>query len=451
MKTDFYWAALLLLMLVCSCSESWLDVKPSKSLVDASSLNDLQAILDNTYVMNDMTGLQEISTGDFFLENDVWKNLDLYSERNTYLWLKDIYNTEKINFDWTTTYEKILLSNIVLEKVEAWENKNGVTDESKNIKGQALFFRAFDFFNLAQLFCMPYGMVEYESYGLPLRLNANVNDLAKRSTVSETYNQVLTDLKKSSGFLLTSDVDKLRPNKAAAFGMLARVTLSMRKYNEAKLYTDSCIRIQKELLDFNNIPFKSTGYCIPLFNKEVLFHSELGYYRATSGDNLNVAPDLYASYSIKDLRRSLYFREAGDLVKFRGSFSGGRPLFGGIALGEVYLTRAECSARLGIPNEATEVLEYFMLHRYTEVDIPASLDGTDLIEFIKEERRKELAFRGIRWTDIRRYNMEEAHEHVFQRREMEGVGYEIEPNSSRYMLTIPENELLINKIPQNPR
>ncbi|SKB49598.1 SusD family protein [Sphingobacterium nematocida] len=451
MKTNFYWAALLFLMSVCSCSESWLDVKPSKSLVDASSLNDLQAVLDNSNIMNSMTGLQEVSVGDFFIENDVWKNLDLHSERNSYLWSQDIYGTEKSNLDWTKAYNRILYSNIVLEKVEAWEDKNGVTDESGNIKGQALFFRAFDFFNLAQLFCMPYGMVEYESYGLPLRLNANVNDLTNRSSVPETYSHIIADLKQSSELILTSDVDKLRPNKSAAFGMLARVFLSMRKYKDAKLYADSCISIQRELLDFNDIAFKSTGYCFSIFNKEVLFHSELSNYWSIFGDNLNVVPDLYASYSLKDLRRNLYFREVGDLVKFRGSFSGGRPLFGGIALGEVYLTRAECSARLGIPSEAIEDLGYFMQHRYTEVDIPVNLNATDLIEFVKEERRKELAFRGIRWTDIRRYNMEEAHEHIFQRRETEGVGYEIEPNSSRYMLTIPENELLINKIPQNPR
>ncbi|HEY6083417.1 MAG TPA: RagB/SusD family nutrient uptake outer membrane protein, partial [Chitinophagaceae bacterium] len=65
------------------------------------------------------------------------------------------------------------------------------------------------------------------------------------------------------------------------------------------------------------------------------------------------------------------------------------------------------------------------------------------------ERRKELVFRTIRFTDIKRLNKEGAD--ITQKRIIGGKTYILLPNDPRYALSIPENVIQAGGIPQNPQ
>lgn len=71
------------------------------------------------------------------------------------------------------------------------------------------------------------------------------------------------------------------------------------------------------------------------------------------------------------------------------------------------------------------------------------------LQFIRDERRKELAFRGLRWTDLRRYNLE--NENIILRRVLNGQEFTLQPRSKLYVLPLPPEVVSLGKLEQNER
>ena len=67
------------------------------------------------------------------------------------------------------------------------------------------------------------------------------------------------------------------------------------------------------------------------------------------------------------------------------------------------------------------------------------------------ERRKELLYRGLRWTDLRRLNKETGRQTLLQRT-IAGQSYSLPASDPRYTLLIPDNVISFNPgMHQNPR
>ena len=69
---------------------------------------------------------------------------------------------------------------------------------------------------------------------------------------------------------------------------------------------------------------------------------------------------------------------------------------------EVYLNKAEALALLGRESEAISTLQELRDKRMSDAGT-INETGEDLVEFIRDERRRELCFAGQRWFDLRRY------------------------------------------------
>jgi hypothetical protein len=83
---------------------------------------------------------------------------------------------------------------------------------------------------------------------------------------------------------------------------------------------------------------------------------------------------------------------------------------------------------------------------FTPFTASSALEAQDTI---LEERRKELAFRGLRWTDLRRLNKEGAN--ITLTRLLFGQTYHLSPNSPYYVLPIPPDVIALSGIQQNQR
>ena len=444
--------AVYLLAGLSSCSKDWLEAKPDKSVIVPSTVGDLQLLLDNHQVFNiyQASGLGEISAGDFYISQTSWLSLFNVQERSAYIWEKtaDFYKGEQ-SADWQGAYARILNANLVLKSLQGL--KPGADPAAwNNVKGCALFFRAFDFFNLAQEYCKVYdagsALVEL---GLPLRLDYDVNISVKRANLQETYDQVIKDLKEAAPVLDKIPLYKTQPSRQAVYALLARTYLSMERYAEAGLYVDSALQIQHQLMDYSKLPTNGT-YSIARFNPEVIFHSTFTY-GIFNTSRLLVEPALLNAYAENDLRKRVFFTPVNNGMTYRGSYGGDKNLFGGLATDELYLIRAESSARLGALDAALKDLNRLLQTRwsgnYTTV---VAHDQDAVLRYILAERRKELAFRGLRWTDLRRLNKDSRFA-VNLSRTINGQTYILTPGDKRYVLPIDEIEIKLADIPQNDR
>ena len=78
-----------------------------------------------------------------------------------------------------------------------------------------------------------------------------------------------------------------------------------------------------------------------------------------------------------------------------------------------------------------------------------AVDNNDAINKILLERRKELLFRGLRWIDIKRLNVE-GRNIILKRKLPDGTIVSIAPNSNYYALPLPKDLIDLTGMPQNP-
>ena len=118
-----------------------------------------------------------------------------------------------------------------------------------------------------------------------------------------------------------------------------------------------------------------------------------------------------------------------------------------LRLSEAYLNYAEAEARIG-DNGIANAIEKLTELRENRYDDGGDYEIEDynqeeLIEFIKEERRRELCFEGHRWFDLRRWGMP-AIKHVWHERDRVSREYTLEEKDLMYTIPIPDEALQEN-------
>lgn len=435
------------LIILTSCHQEFLNLKPDRKLVVPSTLRDIQALLDNTSVMNEaMPSLGEIGADDYYvLDNRLLSQQS--QNRNTYLWAPDIFEGNNGD-DWDFRYRQVFYANTVLEQLKQIAHQDN-SDIARQSEGSALFYRAWAFYHLSQLFCATYDKnTAKDELGIPLRLNSDITDKSVRASIEQTYRQILDDLLIAVSLLPSQTVVKTRPAKSAAFGLIARVALIKGDYEMALASADSCINsFGGEILDYNEVDTAS-DYPFDRFNDEVIFHATMFGSTILNPSNLIVDSLLLETYHQNDLRRILYYTN-NKYQTFRGSYDNSRTLFSGIAINEIVLVKAECLARLGRELEAINTLNDLLVKRFSRGEYEY-LTSQNALGKILSERRKELVFRGIRWSDLRRLNKEPQFEKSL-RRVVDNQEYVLPPNDLRYVLPIPDPVVIFTGMPQNPR
>ncbi len=443
-----YFLLLACISFLASCSKDFLDDKPDESRVVPNRFKDFQALLDNSQVMNTRhPSIGQLGADEFYITYDRWISWTTARYRNAYNWAPDIYEGDQRVIEWDYPYQQVFYANLVLDGINEYGNlENNIW---KQLKGAALFYRSYGYYQLAQLFCKPYlKATAGTDLGIPLRSSSDVTEPVVRSSVAETYEQMLTDFNEAVNLLPETQTSKLRPVKAAAHGMLARVYLLMGEFEKANLAAKAALALHHTLIDYNTLS-GSASFPLSRFNAEVLFHSVM--LTDGSASRISVDSNLYASYAATDKRRTAFFRlNAGRLI-FRGSYDGSAIYFNGLATDELMLMAAECEARLGNKEPALDFLNQLLVKRYqTGSFVPlAAATAEEALQLVLQERRKELTFRGIRWSDLRRLNT--LGSSIILTRNMNGEIVTLPPNSPLYVLPVPDIVIRLSGIEQNPR
>lgn len=439
-----------LIVVIISCNK-YLDKKPNKTTVLVSKLDDIQKLLDYSMSMNFSTapGLLELVADDYFVGDDNLDAVDVL-ERDSYLWDAVSWHERS----WTTIYQSpIYYSNFALEQMTSLKTGPDERIRYEELRSAALFYRAWAFFSLAQLYSPVY---KQENFGLPgivLRQTSEILERSTRATVKETYDKIITDLQEAAIHLPETTVISTRPSKAAAYGALARVYLSMRDYTSAGRFADSCLLRKSDLIDFNQLDSNDLNP-FDRFNAETVFFNTLSVESLISMDYARADSNLVESYAPDDLRRGMFFTPYGDgTMLYSGSYEGGDWYvpFNGIATDEMILIKAEAAARAGRTSDAMTLLDQLLSKRFvtTSYTAPSAGNAQEALAMVLRERRKELAFRGVRWTDLRRLNEENAG--LDLKRIYKGNVYGLPAGDLRWTMLIPPKVIQLSQIPQNPR
>ncbi|WP_210149584.1 RagB/SusD family nutrient uptake outer membrane protein [Chryseobacterium scophthalmum] len=447
-KTKLLLISLTLILISFGCSD-FLDEKSDLKLATPDRLEDNQMLLNNYGFLNvEFASSGETSSDDYYLTDADYDGLSFEETQRLHIWMPDnVAPPIESGNDWSTCYRSIYICNAVLFNMQ---DKNFTGEQADNIRGQALALRAFRYLDAAQIWCKAYNpQTAGTDLGLPLRLDPDMNIPSVRSTVKQTYDQIISDLQAAIPLLLPKQISGMRISRAAAYGLLARTYLFMGDYTNALHNTQQALSINNDLMDFNTLN-PNDDYPIEEMNKEILLWTAITYESHLMPAKI---PDpIYQMYDNNDLRKTVFFnKNADNEILFKGYYNNVNGPIVSVATDELYLMAAECNARLNKIQEGMGYLNNLLAKRWkTGTYIPITAGSqTDALNIISKERRKELLIRGVRWSDLKRYNRDGAN--ITLTRTVNGQTYTLPPNDLRYAIAIPEDIISLTGMPQNPR
>jgi len=403
---------LLFSSLLCSC-ENFIEIEPPKNSVVPAAVfksNDLatsvmlgiyQQMALNSYASGDVGSISRIcgTTADEF----VGYNTLLPTYHNQLSPTDSPTNTV-----WEKIYQRIYDVNALLEGLDT--NEGRLLKVNNQLKGEALFIRAFNYFYLVNLF----GAV-------PLYTSSDytLNMKSKKSSESEVYDQILRDLTLSEQLLGVNYIstERIRPNKYAVYSLMARLFLYKSDWSNAFKYA--------------NIVISSPEYSIVNLDDVFVKNSKetIWQLQPPANSNTNEGRDLILTGVPTEASLREDFAEHG----FEGNDNRRTSwvkniLIGGqnyyypfkykikssttiseysmvLRLAELYLIRAEATANLG--NIADAIRDVDIIRNRANLPLIASTNPNisqgQLLSVIQNERKIELFSEwGHRWFDLKR-------------------------------------------------
>ncbi|MDR0265059.1 MAG: RagB/SusD family nutrient uptake outer membrane protein [Sphingobacterium sp.] len=449
----------VLLAVLTACSKGFLEEIPNSNILTPEQAEDFQRLLDNSEQVGVTGVLPQLAADEYYIsaEKD-WLASATATERNSYIWAKDIFGGELEINDWNAPYKTIFYANNIINEVEKQFKSGDLTTVLRDIYGQALFHRAKAYFDLLKNFSVPFDeQTQRTDLGVPIRKDPSIDYTAQRATVSDCYDFIFEDLQKALEYLAYASPlpERNRATKLAAFALLSRIHLYRREYDKAEQYADSLLNRYDKLIDYNKIP-QTSNTPFTKTNDELIMYGTTGVYRNSgqinSSQTVFVDSTLIKLYTPNDLRLSIYFINNGGKYTVKRGYNGtGLTPFNGFAVDEVLLNKIECLVRRGELSQASLSMERLLLNRYKTGTYHhvAFADQQSALQFVLQERRKELVWRCLRWDDIKRLNKEGRG--IVLSRKLEDAVYRLEPNTPGYVFNIPQDEINRSGIIQNIR
>lgn len=329
---------------------------------------------------------------------------------------------------WRRLYKRIGSLNAIMFQASNVADKSPNDNELKHLRGEAYFLRAYYYFLLQNIYGSPYRISSANSdEGVPLKISEKVEDnYFKRDNNEKIYKQIIADLDQAAELLEGYNPDtKLRVGIAAVKALQSRVYLYTEQYNKVLEVSNDFETMGYSLVNLNqylaNTNFTARNSSETIFTmgsnviSAVFMNDSIS---AWNGDDRRVSAfktsgDLIESYGANDLRLGAFFKKSAKSkvilpAKYRDWSTYADPaqiscLFS-FRYAEVLLNRAEALAMTGMDEEAKNELQKLRNMRVKNASSEQlPLDNQSLVEFMRDERRRELCFEGHRWFDLRRY------------------------------------------------
>lgn len=446
-----------------SCSKGFLEVTDKTVLLKQGYVTDLSTTgdyLNGVYVRlaTRFFSGNELPYGEMTADN--MKPVIGGSFSSQYSWDQLANSTGESNMNalWQTGYAMIRDCSFVVAAADRYRQENPA--KADDLKGQALGIRALVHFVLVNTFAQHYGYTEGGGHpGVPYITTDDIGTAVSRQSVAEVYAGMENDLKTAMSLLEAAPIVIERFNYQAAKALLARVYLFSGEFAPAR---DLAVEI---LGDVPPITDDYPGAWYTPRESEALFRLPpgayadgyevifTGYYTNPAALNYLATEDVALLLTAQeDDRRAAWVTasESGWLVtKFPEGAVGTFPLPYGdyyevlLRSTEMCLTAAEACAELGQEEEARRYLD-IIRQRAIPGTAPATESGEQLRDAIRLERRKELAFDGLRMFDLQRWQLSVYREDATS----EEVRYLPYP-SDRAISPIPQQDVDLSGLTQN--
>jgi starch-binding outer membrane protein, SusD/RagB family len=329
------------------------------------------------------------------------------------------YGTNSMNGIWQYGYQIIRSCSFVLEKAEEFQDLN--PEKAADLKAQAYGIRALAHFLIVNVYAQPYNYSSDGSHqGVPYVTTSDWTETVTRNTVAEVYNNIINDVNNALPLFNSSTVNLMLMNKNAAKALLARTYLFKGDYLKAKdwarevgvavpimtgsNYPSKLFTTQETEALFQLPPSGRTGDSYTTNFQGRLFTTSSARFLATT-DIANLLRQ-----DPQDVRKN-WVKSGGagkdTIVKFPINIvSGISPTSGSyyytvFRSSEMYLTAAESYAKLNREDSARFYLDAIR-KRANPLALATTATGAALLDSINNERRKELAFEGLRMFDLLR-------------------------------------------------
>lgn len=475
-----YLIALISLLSLFGCNE-YLNENPDNR-VDLKTPEQAAQLVTNAYSSAGYTFTEWMSDNVSFTTGTT----KLPEHNQAYEWENIISPNQDTptNF-WMQTYDAIAHANEVLAVIDKMQ---GSEDLKAAVKGEAYLARAYGHFMLVNLFAKHYNKSTASADpGVPYVLEPETVFVKKytRNSVQDVYDKVEADL--LNGLNLVSDQfyansGKYHFNTNAALAFASRFYLfkgdwdNCVKYSSQLLKDDPTVYLKdlKQLVQESANPDNFLQlYTSPddpsnllLIRQVTNFPVTVGYWPSPDlfrflyqnnpwdADDLRIQNEIpiYLRGSGLTLGKYMFLFERSSLTSNVGLYYTIMPAFRGE---EVLLNRIESYINTKQLSKAAEDFQTFISMRYE--DSPAfSLDvlsnyyngNTDaerMQQYLEDERQKEFLHEGLRWFDIKRFNIRVKHDLE------DGSEITLAKDDKRKLLQIPQSAIDVGGLEPNPR
>lgn len=419
----------------------------------------------------------------------------------TYAW-EDVFDDpneqDSPAFYWFQSYAAIAQANEVLNVLESLPAVTSEEIDQKNaIESEALLTRAYAHFMLVNLFAEHYDESSADGdLGVPFVDTPETVFIQQysRNTVQEIYDRVEEDMLRgielvNDNFFLNSG--KYHFNRNAALAFASRFYLFKGDYDE-------CINYSSQMLgnnpgafvrDLTSDEFLAAGssvtvypqlYSSPeqagnlLMMRKISLIQRTDFGHGPTRDTYNDLFDQNPFFGAADTRENPAFVRGENGIapaRYESLFERnslnsnvGLPYHIGILFRgeEVLLNRAESYLEEGRVDEAIDDLQVLVNNRYDGSDVDLTIDvlrtffgavnnpfindASLLRRFLRLERQKEFITQGMRWFDIKRYELEVVHVLAD-----EVSTIILRENDPRKILQIPQSAIDVGGLVPNPR
>lgn len=492
-KTSFQLTAVIALLLVPNACNDFLNEAPDNR-VTLDNLDKAAQLLTSAYSIASPAFTDWMTDNSGYIREVTLRQ----SHERAYAWedfIDDPNELDTPSFFWQETYNAIAHANEVLAALETFPAKTETEKKRKRaVEAEARLARAYGHFMLVNLFSKHYDENKAESdKGVPYVETPETVFIKtyKRNTVKEVYNKVEADMLK--GIELIDDTffnnsGKYHFNKNAGLAFASRFYLFKGDFDKCIEYSTlmlgsdpgSYVRDMTSA-EFQNASSSPTAYpqlySSPQQRGNLLLMRKISLVQRLDfahGPTNDIYDDIFDAnpFGGTDERENPSYQKGengGFPARYESLFERsslnsnvGTPYHIGIMFRgeEVLLNRAEALAEKNRITEAMADLQTLANKRYSgastiTINDLRSFFGVGgfgnvsnrsvVIEWLIRERRREFFVQGMRWFDIKRFEI--SVKHTLE----DGSIIELKKDDLRKVLQIPKSAIDVGGLTSNPR